>query len=261
MSPDDKTKPWQSQKWSQMKFRIRRGLHWTQVKRGWDQLQASLPRDLGQAIFQSLALEGKDLIQEIYKGDLLAIGQAAKNGDLSPNAFLNGRLSAFHPNYLKNKSPSPIGKFFNQMSSDLSNCPSAQDKAGYLVKVLLLFASAGIGATTAINVATFSFGTRKASGRPWIPSLGLVVGSSVLARLLDHSIEHIPESSKDRALADFLKANFEIIAFGGSLGILEIPDFVNQAVSDPVLNNVKAFIHEMMAEDISSPRPLIGVKG
>jgi hypothetical protein len=237
-------------------------IHWTQVKRAFGRVQGALPKDLGLALFHSLSAEGKEILNEFYQNDVLEIGKAGRSGNLSTKSLFKGQLGSlnpmrFRPSKLKaiaTDAKSPLLSFFNQLGSDLAELKSPQDRAIYLIKVSTIFATTAFSLTTALRVATFGLAKNKFGKYPWIPSLGLVLGASALARLLDHASAHLEPGSKDQELAHFLKANLEIMAFGGSLGILDIPDFVNNPGSDPSLIAVQKLINQLMGASNQEPK-------
>lgn len=254
MSPNDKTKSGKRKNLFKDGFAFSRRIHWPQVKRAVDRIQEIFPKELSVALFHSVTTEGIEVWKEFYREDVLEVGKAAKSGKLSLKSLFSGQMGAvnpmqFRPSKLKamaSDAKSPLLNFLNQLSSDLSEQKNSQDKATYILKVGTLFASSAFSLTAALRVATFGLAKNKLGRYPWIPSIGLVLGASILARLLDHASVHMEDDSKDRELAQFLKANFEILAFGGSLGILEIPDFVANPGDDPALRALQQLISELM---------------
>lgn len=255
MSPDQKPKSGQSQNWFQIvKLRLRDSLlHWPQVKLAADYLQASLPRDLGIALKNSMLHGSRDLFQDVYQNDLKNLGSAAQSGGLSWRNFTPDSTLI---QGLRHEGMGHLARFWGILQSDLAERQTPQQKALYVLKVASLFASAGIGISAGANVAALSLGSfKRLRTRPWFASLSLVIASTLIARLLTQALAQLPEESPDRPLADFLRANFEIIAFGGSLGTLDIPSFVRESAVDPTLDHLGEWLREVMAEANPKPRP------
>ena len=224
-----------------------------------------MPKDLGMALFYSASAEGKDIWKEFYDRDVLEVGKAARGGRMNLRGLFSGSLGAlnpmqFRPSKLKSiadDTKMPLLNFLDLVGRDLEKQKTKAEKLSYVLKVGTLFVTSAVSFTAGLRVATLGLAPNKLGKRPWIPSLGLVLGASALARLLDHAVQHLEADSEDRELANFLKANFEIFAYGGSLGVLEVPSFVSDPGDDASLRAVRQLIRELVGNPEGTPSGLI----